>query len=113
MLILGFLDGEHVGNCSFMRVAGTRRSAHRASAGIALLQKYTGQGIGKIMFKAMLEEAEKAGFEQIELTVIEHNDRAMHMYESLGFKETGRRPNANKYDDGTYADDILMVKNFK
>ena len=113
MLILGFLDGEHVGNCSFMRVAGTRRSAHRASAGIALLLKYTGQGIGKIMFKAMLEEAEKAGFEQIELTVIEHNDRALHMYESLGFKETGRRPNANKYDDGTYADDILMVKNFK
>lgn len=28
---------------------------------------------------------------------------------SLGFKECGRIPNANKYDDGTYSDDILMV----
>ena len=113
MLIIGFLDGEHVGNCSFMRVSGSRRYAHRASVGIALLQKFTGQGIGKIMFEVMLEEIEKAGFEQAELIVIEHNDRAMHMYESFGFKETGRKPNANKYDDGTYADDIFMVKNFK
>ena len=113
MLILGFLDGEHVGNCSFQKVSGSRRYAHRASVGIALLQKFTGQGIGKVMFGAMLEEIEKAGFEQAELIVIEHNDRAKHMYECFGFEETGRRPRANKYDDGTYADDILMVKNFK
>lgn len=35
----------------------------------------------------------------------------IHMYESFGFVETGRIPRANKYDDGTYADDIFMVKN--
>lgn len=40
--------------------------------------------------------------------VIEGNDRAKHLYESLGFVETGRIPKANKYDDGTYRDDILM-----
>ena len=110
MLIIGFLDGEHVGNCSFQKVSGSRRYAHRASVGIALLQKFTGQGIGKIMFKVLLEEIEKAGFEQAELIVIEGNDKAKHMYENFGFKETGRRPRANKYDDGTYADDIFMVK---
>ena len=49
------------------------------------------------------------GYEQAELTVVEGNDRAYHLYESLGFKECGRVPNANKYDDGTYSDDILMV----
>ena len=65
------------------------------------------------MFGAMLEEIEKLGIEQAELIVIEHNDRAKHMYETFGFVETGRRPDANKYDDGTYADDILMVKKFK
>ena len=41
--------------------------------------------------------------------MVEGNDRAYHLYESLGFKECGRVPNANKYDDGTYSDDILMV----
>ena len=38
--------------------------------------------------------------------------RAYHLYESLGFKECGRIPNANKYDDGTYDEDILMVLQF-
>ena len=113
MLILGFLDGEHVGNCSFEKVSGSRRYAHRVSVGIALLQKYTNQGIGKTMFGAMLEEIEKLGIEQAELIVIEGNEKAKHMYENFGFKETGRRPRANKYDDGTYADDILMTKFFE
>ncbi len=113
MLILGFLDGEHVGNCSFEKVSGSRRYAHRVSVGISLLQKYTNQGIGKTMFGAMLEEIEKLGIEQAELIVIEGNERAKHMYENFGFKEIGRRPKANKYDDGTYADDILMTKFFE
>lgn len=35
--------------------------------------------------------------------------RARHLlYESLGFTECGRIPNANRYDDGAYSDDILM-----
>ncbi len=113
MLILGFLDGEHVGNCSFEKVSGSRRYAHRVNVGIALLQEYTGAGIGKIMFGAMLEEIEKAGFEQAELIVVDKNERAKHMYESFGFRESGRKPNANKYDDNTYSDDVFMVKNFK
>ncbi len=65
------------------------------------------------MFGAMLEEIEKLGIEQAELIVIEGNERAKHMYENFGFTETGRRPKANKYDDGTYADDILMTKFFE
>ena len=39
------------------------------------------------------------------------NERAYHVYEGVGFIECGRIPNANKYDDGTYSDDILMVCN--
>ena len=63
-----------------------------------------------MMMERMLEIVKELGFEQAELIVIGGNDRAYHLYESLGFKETGRVPNANKYDDGTYADDIHMVK---
>ena len=64
------------------------------------------------MLGALLEEIKSHGFEQAELTVISNNDRARHLYESFGFTECGRIPNANKYDDGTYADDILMYKQF-
>ena len=120
VLIMGFLveetNGEkketYVGNCSFNRIANSRRNAHRGGIGIALFNKYTGLGIGRIMLTALLEEMKSQGYEQAELIVISNNDRARHLYESLGFVEYGRHPQANKYDDGTYADDILMYKQF-
>ena len=46
---------------------------------------------------------------EISLTGVDNNKRARHLYESLGFTECGRIPNANRYDDGAYSDDILMV----
>ena len=109
-LILAELDGEYVGNASFDRAGASRRNAHRADIGIAPYLEYTGMGIGKKLFALLLETIEKCGFESAELTVVEGNERALHLYESFGFTETGRIPKANKYDDGTYADDIFMVK---
>lgn len=109
-LILAELDGEYVGNASFDVAGRSRRNAHRADIGIALYLDYTGMSIGKKLFALILETIEMCCFESAELTVVEGNDRAIHMYESFGFKETGRIPKANKYDDGTYADDIFMVK---
>ena len=109
-LILAELDDEYVGNASFDVAGGSRRNAHRADIGIALYMDYTGMGIGKKLFALVLETIEKCGFEIAELTVVEGNDRARRMYESFGFVETGRIPKANKYDDGTYADDIHMMK---
>ncbi|WP_026652139.1 GNAT family N-acetyltransferase [Butyrivibrio proteoclasticus] len=110
MLILAFVDGEYAGNCSFEPVGDRNRARHRADLGIALFQRYTGLGLGRLMLTELLDGAKKCGYEQIELTVVGGNDRAYHLYESLGFTECGRIPNANKYKDGTYADDIRMVK---
>lgn len=109
MLILVFVDGEYAGNCSFEGKTSSRRAKHRAGIGIALFQKYTGFGLGRLLLEVLLRKMKEQGYEQAELTVVEGNDRAYHLYESLGFKECGRIPNANKYDDGTYSDDILMV----
>lgn len=109
LLLLAFVDGEYAGNCSFEGKAGSRREAHRVGIGIALFQKFTGQGLGKLMLKKLVEEAGKKGYEQAELTVVDGNTRAYRLYESIGFKECGRIPRANKYEDGSYADDIVMV----
>lgn len=113
LLILAYVDGEYAGNCSFQGKAGSRRSKHRAGIGIALFQKYTGFGLGRLLLEVLLRKVKEQGFEQVELTVIGGNDRAYHLYESLGFRECGRIPNANKYDDGTYSDDIIMVLSLK
>lgn len=109
-LVLAEWDGEYVGNGSFDVAGGSRRNAHRADIGIALYADYCGLGIGKKLFALLLELIESCGYESAELRVTEGNTRAIHMYESFGFTETGRIPKAFKYDDGTYRDEILMVK---
>ncbi|MBO4501295.1 MAG: GNAT family N-acetyltransferase, partial [Clostridia bacterium] len=100
---------EYAGNCSFDGRTVSRRVKHRAEIGIALFQKYTGFGLGRLMLTELLKTIKEQGFEQAELTVVSGNDRAYRLYESLGFKECGRIPRANKYADGTYSDEIFMI----
>jgi len=109
IMILGFLDGEYVGNCALM---GNRlsRFKHRVTMGIALYQKFTGMGIGRVMIEKLFEIAREKGFEQIELEVVEGNERALHLYKKLGFEVYGTFPKNMKYKDGTYADAYWMMK---
>lgn len=112
-LIIAELDGVYVGNASFAPVGPSRRNRHRADMGIALYQAYTGMGIGKRMFALALEAIRKSDFEGAELIVVADNVRAIAMYEKFGFRETGRIIKANRYDDGTYSDDIIMSMELK
>ncbi|WP_075719529.1 GNAT family N-acetyltransferase [Roseburia sp. 499] len=109
LMLLGFLDGKYVGNCSLMGMA-TSRYKHRASMGIALYQKYTGMGIGRAMIEKLFAVANEKGFEQIELEVVADNERAIHLYKNMGFEIYGTFPNNMKYKDGTYADAYWMMK---
>ena len=61
----------------------------------------------------MMLEAEKQamrlGVEVVELEVFAANTRAIHVYEKVGYKITGRVPNAIKWE-GKYMDSLIMVK---
>lgn len=107
--IIGFLDGEYVGNCSLMG-KNIMRQRHRASMGIALQQKFTGLGIGTVMMEKLIAIATEKGFEQLELDVVADNERAIHLYQKMGFEIYGTFPNTMKYMDGTYADEHWMMK---
>lgn len=109
LLLLAFCDGAYVGNCSF--IAGTRlRQRHRATVGIALFEKYTGRGFGRVMLGELEKAAAAVGVEQLELDVVADNARAIHLYESLGYVRHGLYPRQMKYTDGSYADGLFMVK---
>jgi RimJ/RimL family protein N-acetyltransferase len=110
LLIIAFFDGEYAGNCSFNTEGESRRNAHRAGLGIALFEKFTGKGLGRVLMEKAIICAKEIGYTQLELTVVSTNERAKGLYKSLGFEEYGRLPCANKYDDGTFSDDIFMLK---
>ena len=87
-----------------------RKIAHRASIGITLYKKFWGMGIGTAMFEEMLAQAKMRGTEQVELAYIEGNARGKALYEKMGFSECGRMPRAFRFDDGSYHDEIFMIK---
>lgn len=109
LMLLGFWDGEYVGNCSLMGMQPNRYK-HRTAMGIALLQKYTGMGIGRKMIEKLISTAKEIGLEQIELEVAASNERAISLYMKTGFKIWGTFPRNMKYKDGTYADTYWMMK---
>lgn len=109
VMLLGFLNGRYVGNCSLMG-NGPLRYRHRVSMGIALYQEFTGHGIGRAMIGTLLKIAGEKGFEQVELEVVKGNERAIRLYREMGFEICGTFSNNMKYKDGSYADAYWMVK---
>ena len=112
MMMLAFLDGEFVGNCSLGSLGGARR-AHSAEFGIGLFLRFTSMGIGTVLLTKSIEIAREMGFEQLELKATASNVRGIGLYTKMGFVECGRIPNSEKYTDGTYDDMVIMVKDLR
>ena len=105
-----YAEGQAIGDCNidfFTHI----KDRHRCSVGIALLPEFRGMGIGSLLFDEMIRLArEHKGTEQIELGVISENTAAIRLYESKGFEKTGVIPRAIRDQDGTFHDEIIMVK---
>ena len=102
--------GKIVGTGHIEWYGGKLRSAHTCQLDMGLLKDYWGLGIGGKIMQTLIEVAKQGNLEQIELSVVEENIRAIKMYESFGFVATGKQPHSMKYEDGTYADMVFMTK---
>ena len=112
-MIMCVVDGRVVGNCEISFFKGMK-TKHRASIGIALISEFWNQGIGTKMFEEMIRLAEnREDVLQIELEFVEGNARARHLYEKMGFRITGVRPNAIRLKDGTLLNEYTMIKEIK
>lgn len=110
LMLVAYVNGKHVGNCSFSPVGPFKRLAHRCDMAIALYQEYCSCGIGSIMLETALKYAKEVGFEQAELEVVSSNTKAIKLYEKYGFKKYGVKPDNMKYSNGEYASIDWMMK---
>jgi RimJ/RimL family protein N-acetyltransferase len=110
LMLIATINEKHIGNCSLMSVGPYQRYAHRCEVAIALYQKFCGRGIGKMMMQTILTTARNLGYEQAELEVVAGNERAICLYQDLGFEKYGVFPNRMKYANGQYADAYWMMK---
>lgn len=112
-MIMCVVDGKVVGNCEISFFKGMK-TKHRASIGIALISEFWNQGIGTKMFEEMIRLAEnREDVLQIELEFVEGNARARHLYEKMGFRIMGVRPNAIRLKDGTLLNEYTMIREIK
>lgn len=109
-MLAAFIDDELVGNCGVNEIADRLKMRHRASLGISIKKKAWGLGLGTVLISRALEQAKENGFTQVELGVFADNERAIYLYRKLGFTEMGCIPKAFLLKDGTYRDEVQMVK---
>jgi len=96
----------HIGSCNLNDVDWRVR---KAEAGIAIGEKaYWDQGYGSEAMLLLMEHAfNTLNLNRLSLCVFDHNDRAKHVYERLGFQIEGRLRQDHFYQ-GAYVDTLVM-----
>ena len=105
-----FVGKKLAGKFGVAQVRPHLKYRHRAGMGISVLKDYWGCGLGSYLMQLAIDQTRANGFEQLELGVYSDNTRAIHLYEKFGFERYGIQPRAFKLKDGTYRDEIIMVK---
>lgn len=108
-IFIAEIDDQMVGWIVFQSPNRVRLN-HTGTFGMAVLKGYRNRQIGRKLLEALLEWAENhKEIEKVCLGVLSTNERAIHLYRSLGFIEEGRKVNEVNIGD-RYVDDILMYK---
>lgn len=101
------VDGKVVANSEITKRGGY--SMHVGGLGIAIRKGYRDIGIGTETLRTLISQAKMMGLKMLVLTAFSTNKRAIHVYEKVGFIETGRRPKLF-YKNGKYIDEVVMTK---
>ena len=109
IMIVCTVDGRIAGNCR-LALHGRIKTRHRAGIAIALKREFWGRGIGTAMFEEMVRCAKEHGITQLELEVIEGNERAMALYRKMGFEVVATKPDAIRLKDGTLLAEYIMIR---
>lgn len=106
MLVAETPDGELVAWADVSRPAAPL-AHHTATLGTGVRADYRDAGLGRALLAAITDEARRVGIERLELHVRSTNARAIHLYESLGWRREGLSPRAYR-QDGVYEDRVQM-----
>lgn len=108
VLLVALANDEVVGTAS-VKASSKRRMEHIGEIGISILKDYWGFGLGSLMMEEIILWAKESQvIRRLELTVQDRNQRAIHVYEKLGFKTEAIMPRGAKTDIDEFLDVHLM-----
>ncbi len=82
---------------------------HVGVIGIAIRNGFRDLGIGTEIMNALVEQAQKMGLKVLTLSAFATNKSAIHVYEKVGFVQTGTIPKKH-FKEGKYIDEIILTK---
>jgi len=94
----------------FSRCEGNslKRFAHKVEFGVCVLKDYWGYSIGKNLLKESIAWADLNNIKKMTLNVLETNDKAIKLYEKLGFEIEGVLKKDKVLSDGKFYNTIVM-----
>jgi RimJ/RimL family protein N-acetyltransferase len=101
------LDGSTVVGWADIFPAWADAVKHVGSLGMGLHEAYRGQGIGERLLRACLLKAKAKGITRVELEARADNERAIKLYERVGFEHEAVKRNAMRFD-AVYYDSVQM-----
>ena len=100
------LNGAPIG---YFRLSNHDSRTRSIYVGADLHPAFRGRGLGRAVYRRFLPVfAAEFGVTELKLEVLSHNARARHLYETLGFRETGRHQGV-AVRDGTRVDSICFT----
>ena len=108
--IVACIDGRVVGNLGLSVVAQSPRRRHVGELGMAIHDKWQGQGAGSALMSAAINLADQwLNLTRLELTVFADNVAAIKLYRRSGFKIEGTLEKF-AFRDGEYVDAYAMAR---
>ncbi|WP_099469522.1 GNAT family N-acetyltransferase [Konateibacter massiliensis] len=87
------------------------RCGHISNASYAVSSRARGQKIGEKLVCDSIEQGKRLGFLILQFNaVVKSNEKALHLYEKLGFTRLGVIPKGFRMDDGSYEDIVPHYK---
>lgn len=109
-MIGAFSGGELRGFAGLWPEEG-EKICHRAYLGsVYIAPQVRGKGAARGMIERLLEKARQTGIELVRLSTNKKNPITVGLYQSLGFEPYGVEKKFLKLADGSYIDEVMMVK---
>jgi ribosomal protein S18 acetylase RimI-like enzyme len=95
----------------FLRPNQLGGGAHVANCGYVTAPEATGRGVARGMCEHSLQQARDRGFRAMQFNfVVATNERAIRLWQSLGFETVGRLPLAFLHPKYGYTDVLIMFR---
>ena len=103
------LETDVIVGTYYLRANNAGGGAHVANCGYMVASDATGHGVARAMCTHSLAHANERGFRAMQFNfVIATNERAVHLWQAMGFAVVGRLPGAFAHPTQGYVDALVM-----